>query len=390
MKIKTGKGYISLVALLGIWSVSALTSLPGLAVSPIMGQLSDIFPSATELELQMLTSIPSLLIIPFMLLAGRLAERVGYAKVLYVGLVVFLLSGVLCFFADSIGKLIVVSGLLGVGAGMIIPLSTALVSRCFVGEYRSRQFGLVSAISNLTLVAATAFTGYLATVYWKLPFVVYLFPVISLFLVPWIFRCNAVGVDESDDSGIAHSESGGLNVKVLIGNMLYYLLVTYVVLVVTLNLPFLLEEYGYHSGSAGVLISLFFLAIMLPGFFINTIRRLVEERFRFLSLVVIAMGLFMLLFHSLPIMTIGCFVVGFGYGVAQPLIYESTARVAPSSRASVAMAWVMVMNYVAIVLAPFVMDAAQMFFHTKSEQFPFVLNGVVATLFAVLLFFRRK
>ena len=58
MKIKTGKGYISLVALLGIWSVSALTSLPGLAVSPIMGQLSDIFPSATELELQMLTSIP--------------------------------------------------------------------------------------------------------------------------------------------------------------------------------------------------------------------------------------------------------------------------------------------------------------------------------------------
>ena len=86
MKIKTGKGYISLVALLGIWSVSALTSLPGLAVSPIMGQLSDIFPSATELELQMLTSIPSLLIIPFMLLAGRLAVRVGYAKVLYVGL----------------------------------------------------------------------------------------------------------------------------------------------------------------------------------------------------------------------------------------------------------------------------------------------------------------
>lgn len=37
MKINTGRGTIPLITLVGIWSVSALTSLPGLAVSPILG-----------------------------------------------------------------------------------------------------------------------------------------------------------------------------------------------------------------------------------------------------------------------------------------------------------------------------------------------------------------
>ena len=55
MKINTGRGTIPLITLVGIWSVSALTSLPGLAVSPILGQLTTIFPHATELDIQMLT-----------------------------------------------------------------------------------------------------------------------------------------------------------------------------------------------------------------------------------------------------------------------------------------------------------------------------------------------
>ena len=65
MRIKTGQGTIPLITLIGIWSISALNALPGLAVSPILGKLSAIFPHSTELDIQMLSSLPSLLIIPF-------------------------------------------------------------------------------------------------------------------------------------------------------------------------------------------------------------------------------------------------------------------------------------------------------------------------------------
>ena len=48
MKIQTGRGTIPLITLIAIWSISALTSLPGLAVSPILGDLTKIFPKATD------------------------------------------------------------------------------------------------------------------------------------------------------------------------------------------------------------------------------------------------------------------------------------------------------------------------------------------------------
>ena len=80
MKIKTGKGSITLVVLLAIWSVSAIASLPGLAVSPILGDLNKVFPKVTDLEIQMLTSLPSLLIIPFVLLSGKLSEGRGQTQ----------------------------------------------------------------------------------------------------------------------------------------------------------------------------------------------------------------------------------------------------------------------------------------------------------------------
>ena len=66
--------------------------------------------------------------------------------------------------------LIVISCILGIGAGMVIPFSTGLVVDYFTGDYRVRQLGYSSSINNLTLVLATVVTGYLANVDWHLPF----------------------------------------------------------------------------------------------------------------------------------------------------------------------------------------------------------------------------
>ena len=69
MKIQTGHGTITLTALLAIYSLSMVTSLPGLAISPILGDLKNIFKDARDLELQMLESMQSFIIVPFILLA---------------------------------------------------------------------------------------------------------------------------------------------------------------------------------------------------------------------------------------------------------------------------------------------------------------------------------
>ena len=388
MKINTGQGTIPLITLIGIWSVSALTSLPGLAVSPILGELSTIFPHATELDIQMLTSLPSLLIIPFVLLAGKLAEKRDFIRLLRVGLWLFAASGVLYLFSSRMWQLMAVSALLGIGAGLIIPLSTGLISRYFTGEYRVKQFGYSSAITNMTLVVATAVTGYLAEVHWRLPFVVYLLPLISLVLSAYLKK-NTVSVTVKQASAVIPSMQSapvisgkyGIHIRHLIQLMLFYGVVTYVVLAVTFNLPFLMEAHHFSSGNSGLMISLFFLAIMAPGFMLDNIVKLLGNKTKLYSLLAVAVGLLLIWISPTEWLIVpGCILVGLGYGIIQPLIYDKTVDTAVPQKTTLALAFVMVMNYLAILLSPFITDFFQWVFHTGSQEFPFIFNLCITIL----------
>lgn len=407
MRIQTGKGTIPLITLIGIWSISALNALPGLAVSPILGKLSAIFPHSTELDIQMLSSLPSLLIIPFIILSGKLTEKINNILLLQVGLVIFSLSGILYLLSTKMWQLIAVSALLGIGSGLIVPLSTGLISRFFTGAYRTKQFGLSSAITNVTLVLATILTGYLAEVNWHLPFVVYLFPLISIVLSfylkknispypdtsthttakPAAPQADAGKTDGATDNSFGKS---GIQIRHLMQIMAFYGLATYLVIIISFNLPFLMKEYHFTSGNSGIMISLFFLAIMAPGFVLNQVVSYFGKKTKFVCMLSIAFGMALILISRTEwLIGLGCIFAGFGYGVIQPIAYDKTTRTAIPSKVTLALAFVMAMNYLAILLCPFIINVFKDLFHIETQQFAFIFNMVIALIAAAWAYIKR-
>jgi MFS family permease len=374
MTIDTGKGRIPLVALVAIWSVSAIVSLPGLAISPILDDMQSIFPHASELEVQMLESLPSLLIIPFMLLAGRWAVKGNKMRLLVAGTAIFLISGVWCTTSYTLVELIAASTLVGVGAGMIIPLSTGLVVDYFTGDKRVKQLGISSAVNNLTLVIATSAVGYLADVEWHLAFIVYLLPAVTLLLIPALSRTKP----EPEPKTGAQNRQTALNVKVIVGLVLFYFAITYTSLIVTYNTSYVASLAGMGSSESGVIISLFFLAIMAPGFMLNRIVRVFGRQVNLWSLVAMSIGLLLM---SLPrptaaTLTIGAILTGLGYGVMQPIIYDKAATNAPPHLSTFALSLVMTTNYLAILVAPFIIDGIESLVHPTSHSFAFLVNSI--------------
>lgn len=387
MRIFTGKGYISLLALLAIWSVSAVTSLPGLAISPILEDLSRIFPSASQLEIQMLTSLPSLLIIPFVLLSGWLSAQGESLKILAIGLIIFFASGVVCIFAKDIRLLIVASCIMGIGAGIAVPYSTGLVVKYFTGDKRVFQLGISSAVNNLSLVVATAIVGWIATRDWHLAFTVYLLPVVSLLLL--LSLKNSKPAPEPQESD--QLRQSRINWARLSGLSLLYFIITFTTLVITFYLSFLLEKYHFPQELSSVMISLFFLAIMLPGLAINAIIRRVRSMTIFISLAMIVVGLLLVgTVPDVPLMTLGVIVTGIGYGILQPIIYDKTAIIAPPQLATKALSVVMTVNYIAVVACPFVVDFVAKITNNHKESFPFVASAILVALVALLSLLLRK
>ena len=382
MLIKTGKGTITLTALVAIWSVSAIVSLPGLAVSPILDDISSIFPKASELEVSMLESLPSLMIIPFMLLAGRWSVTRNKIRMLVIGTSIFLISGIGCILSRTLLELIITSTILGIGAGIIIPLSTGLIVDYFTGDRRVRQLGISSAVNNLTLVIATTAVGYLADIEWHWAFVVYLLPAITLLLIPALSHSRP----EPEPTDGAQNRQKSLNKQMIAGLMIFYFAITYLSLIVTFNTSYLAEQGGMRSTDAGIIISLFFLAIMAPGFILDRIVRWLGREVNLWSLIVMGVGL---LIMSTPHPTffrlaLGAILVGLGYGVMQPIIYDKAATNAPPHLATLALSLVMVVNYLAILVAPFIIEFIDKLFHTSSHEFAYLINGVLSLVIALI------
>lgn len=111
----------------------------------------------------------------------------------------------------------------------------------------------------------------------------------------------------------------------------------------------------------------------------------------FVSLLLIGAGLLLLyLMKSEFFVALGCFATGLGYGVIQPVVYNKAVVTASRERTTLALALVMSVNYLAILLCPFIVDMfAGLFRSSSSADFPFLLNALL-TLIATVPCYRYR
>ena len=84
-----------------------------------------------------------------LLLSGALADRFGRRRVLVVGLLVMLVSSVLCAVAPSVGLLIAARVVQGVGGGLVVPSSLALLNGTLCDADRARGIGIWAGLETL-------------------------------------------------------------------------------------------------------------------------------------------------------------------------------------------------------------------------------------------------
>lgn len=392
MKIVTGKAPMPLFTLVAILSLSLVVNLPGLAISPMLGSLSKIFPGTGSLEQQLLTMLPNLLIIPCLLLSGWLARRKHKIGYVVASLVLYIACGVSYMLAATMAELIVISCLLGITAGILIPFSTGLLADTFAGRYRMQQMGLQSGISNLSVVVATFAVGFLSHGNWHLPFIVYLMPVIPLAL-----SAGLRGIPASDYAAPAAVASTPHNGKIIIPRMLgisaAYFFTTYATVIITYFCPFLIEKEHWSPEITGTVTSIYFLFIFLPGFILPQILKTTRGMTIVAAAAMITAGLALFSFVRTEwAMMAGAALMGAGYGIHQPIIYNKAPEaVSDPSMNTMSLSLVLVANYAAISAAPLIVDSLRSLLGAGNVVgFAFLLNFAMSIVFLVIAFLRRR
>ena len=71
------------------------------------------------------------------------------------------------------------------------------------------------------------------------------------------------------------------------------------------------------------------------------------------------------------------------------IAYDKTTRTAIPEKVTLALAFVMAMNYLAILLCPFIIDFFQSILHVKSQQFAFIFNLCIALVATIWAYVKR-
>lgn len=165
-----------------VLSVSTITILGSTAVSPALSGIKNAFPQMSDGWIQMILTLPTLLIIPSCLLCRYAISRMGQKNVLLMGIIIYLIGGLGAGLAPSFAVLLVMRGILGIGCGFITPMAQNLISSNFEGEEKQRLTSYSASASYLMGIIASFCVGRLVGINWRLAFLIYFVAAIVMVL----------------------------------------------------------------------------------------------------------------------------------------------------------------------------------------------------------------
>ncbi|MDD3269603.1 MAG: MFS transporter [Syntrophomonadaceae bacterium] len=336
---------------ISLLSVSLLTLMAGAAVAPGLSEINRVFAGYSPTVVKLVISLPPLLIIPFSLLSGLLSSVISKKNLLIAGLLIYLVGGAGAAFVDSMLPLLLFRAVLGMGTGIILPLSTGLIADFYDGDQRSKMLGFSSASNCLGTILANLAAGILVAINWHYIFYVYFLAIpVLLMVIPFI-------EGQAPPSKVAGGKVSDIPKELILWALAAFLVMLAFFGVVT-NLALLIDNRNLGGSQvAGIVFALNSLCMLLSGaFFLNVQKKLQMFYSSFMLFLMAAGYAGLMLAGSLPLLIVSVILSGLGTGLAFPFIMNQASRYAREDNSIVIMGIVSSSAFLGQFFSPLILD----------------------------------
>ena len=371
-----------------ILSMSLLTVMAAAAIAPAMGIIRQHFASAPDMLVQLIISLPALFIILTNLLFLPISRVLRTRAIAIIGLVLYVAAGTGCFFVDNIHLLLLMRALLGVSVGLIMPLSTGLLSYFYPPEEQARLMGLSAAMNQMGGVVGTLLAGMLASIAWNYAFWVYLFGLIALVMIVCWLPNEKLG--SSNKRGKVFEPRQLLKFHPSVIGML---LLTMVFFVFPTNFAIITSRQLQLDTTA---ITLIMVALDLLAFFVGLVFGHLMHRFRtsikFFPPIVLIIGYaFYAEASNVAMLLIGSAFIGVGNGIGVPYLLTIASIKGGKNSATTVMPLLSASLYLGQFISPIlILPLAELLFGTHDVTGPYRVAVLISLLFLLQVWMTRR
>lgn len=390
--VNSGKkiGTMNLAAILAIpliWFFEAAALGPALAV------ILDAFPGTSKLVSQLVMTAPFLTTTIFSLVAGQLAKRYNKRNIIIIGLLIYGVSGMSPAFASDINVILILRVVTGIGAGLCLPLPSAIISEHFTGERREKLTGMTTSVANISNLSISAIVGFLLAFGWKWSF--YSFSVIFVVLIIAIFFLpSSPPIKETEHKVKENVQVQPISKKV---PPVVYALGLFMIFgwiftgFTTLNIAFRFVELKFSTGMIGIGLVFPGLGAMVAGFVFSQLSRALKNFYVPVAIFITAAGYFgMSTIQSFVPLLGAIFLVGFGTGSVVSFILNMTAVKTRLEQRDAAYGIVNSCMHLGLLVMPFIQLAIGEVFNNNSLTFLYNVSSIFLLIAGIIFTIVRK
>lgn len=347
-----------------ILSLSLLTVMAGAAMAPALGVIREYFSDEKTLFVQLIISMPAVFIFLTSFVFPSLAGKLKARTLLMVGLVFYTVGGCVAGAFSSIWLVLLMRAFVGIGVGIIMPLSTGLLAFYFEPQEQEGLMGWSSAMNNMGGVIATLISGALAAVSWRISFLVYLMGLISIVLCALFMPNDMIQSDEESKADAPSSENAGraLTTGVVFRSNYVYIIAMFLEMSAFFIYP---ANFAMVTARAGeipenltaVIMALMDLIAFFGGMLFVKVKAAAGSKTKFVSPVLFLVGYVLLgIVGGWFGVLAGSMCVGFANGAGIPFIISEASKKMGRLAATTVMPLISAALYIAQFASPFIMS----------------------------------
>ena len=359
-----------------ILSLSLLTVMAGAAVAPALGVIKAYFSSSDPVLVQMIISMPALFIVLTNAVFPALCRRFRARTLVLLGLLLYTVGGCAAGAFSAILPVLLMRALVGMGVGIIMPLSTGLLSFYYPPEKLDGLMGLSSAMNQMGGVVATLLAGLLANLSWRASFLIYLMGLLSIVL------CLVFLPNDSIAPPKGENETRGTVLRTYFRYILAMFLLMSAFFLYPANFALETTAEGLiPQGAIALIMAMMDFIAFLGGLLFVQCKVLLGGKMKYLAPALFLAGYLLLALVGGWFGTLaGSVCVGFANGVGIPYLISQASVRAGRTAASTVMPLLSAALYLAQFLSPILMGAVRGAFGDVSHL-PYCFAAVLSAAF---------
>ncbi len=288
-------------------------------VTPALNNIHNAFPNLPLSTIYLVTTLPSLLLIPATLVSGMMAgNKVKYKTLASIGTLLFAIAGVAPAFTGNFTIILIERALFGIGVGFLSPLGNAIVIGMYDGDKRAKMLGIGTVMMNIGRVVLQLLGGALAATSWNFVFYPHAFGILALILIIFFLpEPEKIQLPEGAEKPKVKISSSVWLIALLFGLVMW----TNVSVMIGMS-SFLARNNLGNSATTAIVLSWITVGGIVSGALFSTIYKLVKRFVFAVSLMLMAIGMAIVLYSgSLTLIMAGTFIIGFAFSLFMPSLF---------------------------------------------------------------------